>query len=141
MSAREITRDSEAIVSPTSSVASEWRKGCSGVSLRCEPRVQRPVIAVSMSGEAWMAECCMWWSTPRTPPSSSPPPARPGPPCTSIGRGEPWPVDAGAHEDPAVPRREAEHQGAGDRGVVGDDRADERALAARGERHRLVEGV
>ncbi len=36
----------------------------------------------------------MWCSTARMPPSSSPPPARPGPPCTSIGRGEPCPVDS-----------------------------------------------
>ena len=34
----------------------------------------------------------MWCSTPRMPPSSSPPPARPGPPWTSTGSGEPWPV-------------------------------------------------
>ena len=85
-----------------------------GRRLRASPVVQRPVIAVSMSGEAWMAVRCMWCSTPRMPPSSSPPPARPGPPCTSTGSGEPWPVDsfgvvAVEHQDPAVPRRDAEH--------------------------------
>ena len=127
------------------------RRGSCGTGARrsrCarEPVVQRPVIAVSMSGEAWIAVRCMWWSTPRTPPSSSPPPARPGPPWTSIGSGEPWPVDsrgvvAVEHQDPAVPRRQAEHHGAGDVGVVGDERADQAALAAGGERDRLVERV
>ena len=38
----------------------------------------------------------MWCRTARIPPSSSPPPARPGPPCTSIGSGLPWPVDSAA---------------------------------------------
>ena len=44
-------------------------------------------------------------------------------------------------QDPAVPRRDAEHDGARDVRVVGDDRADEAALAAGGERDRLVDRV
>ena len=39
-------------------------------------------------------------------------------------------VVAVEHVDPAVPRRDAEHDGPGDVGVVGDDRGDQRALAA-----------
>ena len=50
-------------------------------------------------------------------------------------------VVAVEHEDAAVPRREAEHERAGDGRVVGDDRADERALAAGGQGDGLVEGV
>ena len=57
------------------------------------PACQTPVSAVSMSGEPWIAVRRMWCSTARMPPSSSPPPARPGPPCTRCGIGEPWPVE------------------------------------------------
>ena len=57
-----------------------------------------PVTAVSMSGEPCTAVRCMWANTPRMPPISWPPPARPGPPCTSGGRGDPWPVLAAAIE-------------------------------------------
>ena len=113
---------------------------------RGEPVVQRPVIAVVIAGEAWIAVRCMWWRTARTPPSSSPPPARPGPPCTSIGSGEPWPVDSAGvvaveDQDPAVPRRQAEHHGAGDVGVVGDHGRHQAAAAAGRELDGLVEGV
>ena len=102
------------------------------------PVTQRPVIAVSVSGSAWIAVRCMWCSTPRMPPISSPPPARPGPPCTSAGSGEPCPVDSLASrsfedQQPAVPRRDAEHDLAGERRVGGDDRADQAALPARGQ--------
>ena len=46
-------------------------------------------------------------------------PARPGPPCTRCGSGEPWPVDSLAQsrfddDDASVKRREPEHQARGD---------------------------
>ena len=85
----------------------------------------------------------MWCSTPRMPPISSPPPARPGPPCTSAGSGEPCPVDSFASlvvedQQPAVPRRDAEHHLAGERRVGGDDRAGQAALAACGQLDHLL---
>ena len=48
------------------------------------------------------------------PPISSPPPARPGPPCTSAGSGEPCPVGllrvlGVQHQQPPVPRCDTEH--------------------------------
>ena len=78
------------------------------------------------------------------PPSSSPPPARPGPPCTSTGSGEPWPVS-----DLALPgcrsgcgraraRAPAPPRGRSLR-IVGEDRGDEAALAAPRQRCRLVD--
>ena len=110
------------------------------------PRATRPVSAVSISGEPCTAVRCMWCSTARMPPSSSPPPARPGPPCTRFGSGEPWPVEERASSRSrnstrplyaAMPRRERD----GDRGVVRRDARHERAAAARHERGRLVERV
>ena len=74
------------------------------------------------------------------PPSSSPPPARPGPPCTRCGTGEPCPVLVRATlpsstrtrpwngRDAAEQRRDGGRVGAGDRG-------DERAAAAVREPH------
>ena len=67
-----------------------------GAAVACgtrRPACHTPVSAVSISGEPWTAVRCMWCSTARMPPSSSPPPARPGPPCTRCGTGEPCPVD------------------------------------------------
>ncbi len=63
---------------------------------RRRPVCHTPVSAVSISGEPCTAVRCMWCSTARMPPSSSPPPARPGPPCTRCGSGEPWPGRASA---------------------------------------------
>ena len=100
-----------------------------------------------MVGLACTAVRCMWCSTPRMPPISSPPPARPGPPCTSAGSGEPCPVDSFGvlgvqHEQPAVPGRDAEHHLAGEVGVAGHHRPREAAVAARGELdHLLGRGV
>ncbi len=71
----------------------DLRNGCTSENRRSAPTCQTPVTAVSMLGEPWMAVRCMWWNTERMPPSSSPPPARPGPPCTRCGTGEPWPVE------------------------------------------------
>ena len=113
---------------------------------RAEPLVQRPVIAVSMSGEPWSAVRCIRCRTPRSPPISSPPPARPGPPWTSVGRGTPWPVDSPASSRSRTRIRPChgatpEGDGPGDLGVVGDQRPGQAALAAGGQRDGLVEGV
>ena len=134
-------------MSPIRSSARLLRNGCTAVVVRREPVVQRPVIAVIMSGEPWIAVRCMWWSTPRTPPSSSPPPARPGPPWTSIGSGEPWPVDSAGvvaveDQDPAVPRRDAERRPcARPSGSWVASEPTRLPLAARRELDRLVERV
>ena len=112
---------------------------------RSAPATQRPVIAVRVSGSAWMAVRCMWCSTPRMPPSSSPPPARPGPPCTSSRHrravaGRLLRVAGVEHQQPAVPGRDAEHDLARERRIGGDDRAREAALPAGGELDHLLGG-
>ena len=76
------------------------------------------------------------------PPSSSPPPARPGPPWTRAGSGEPWPVEflaavAVGEQQAAVMGGHAQGDLAGEAVVVGEDRAHEAALAALGELDRL----
>ena len=127
------------------------RRGSCGTGARpstvcCEPVVQRPVIAVSMSGErldrgalhvvqhaADAAELL----------------AAAGAAGSAVHQHRQRRAVAGGlrgvvaveHQDPAVPRREAEHDRARDVGVVGDDRADQAAAAAGGEGDRLVEAV
>ena len=80
----------------------------------------------------------MWCSTPRMPPISSPPPARPGPPWTSMGSGEPCPVDSLASSASSTSSRPChgatpEHDLAGELRVGRDDRAGQAALPARRE--------
>ena len=146
MSSSEMTRGSDAIVSPTFSVASEWRNGCSGVDRALRPAGppagdrgehvgggldRRALHVVQHAADA--AELL----------------AAAGATGAAVdehrqGRavaGRLGGVVAVEHQDAAVPRREAEHERAGDGRVVGDDRADERPLAARGQGDRLVERV
>ena len=102
------------------------------------PAPSVPVIAESIRGLPWTAVRCMWCSTPRMPPSSSPPPARPGPPCTSAGSGEPWPVDSAASSRSSTRSRPC--QGAmpsttsrANSASCGDDRAGQAAQSAGGQ--------
>ena len=76
------------------------------------------------------------------PPNSSPPPARPGPPCTSIGKGEPWPVEDFALSrlpiiTRPVERGKAQHDLFGDLWRIGEQRRHQRAFAKCGDLHRL----
>ena len=110
----------------------------STVKLRSAPVCQTPVTAVSMLGEPWMAVRCMWCITERMPPSSSPPPARPGPPWTRCGTGEPWPVEVRASSRLSIRTRPWWAAMPGDQfarhgGIVGAHRGHERAAAAGGE--------
>ena len=78
------------------------------------------------------------------PPSSSPPPARPGPPCLSIGSGEPWPVDSAAASRSRMCRRPCHAAICGIAwaatfGSCVTSVADQAAAAARGQGQRLVE--
>ena len=80
------------------------------------------------------------------PPSSSPPPARPGPPCTRWGSGEPCPVDSPALSRSSTCSRPwcAAAPSTTSRtnvGVVADDRGDEAALAEGHEVDDLRRGV
>ena len=93
MSSSVISRASDATASPIRSRASDLRNGCS------PPRARRrtgPPLPGDPGEHGWgcpARRCAACSAAPqRMPPSSSPPPARPGPPCTRCGTGEPWPV-------------------------------------------------
>ena len=144
MSASLTVRRCVSSESPIASSSKCLRNGWTSPSLSVAPRTYSPVTAVSIVGEPCTAARCRKCLTARMPPSSSPPPARPGPPCLSIGSGEPWPGrlgrgDAVEDEQPAVPRRHLRDRLRRDLGIVGDEGRDQAAAAARGERHRLVE--
>ena len=135
MSASVTRRGPATTVSPIRSSASDLRNGWPPSAFRSVPGIQWRVTADSTRGLACTAVRCMWCSTPRMPPISSPPPARPGPPCTSAGSGDPCPVDSAAvlavqHEEAAVPGRQAEDDVPGEGDVSRDDRAGQAAPAA-----------
>src|SRR3954465_1114935 len=168
MSSSVTSRFPVSTASPISSSPKLLRNGCTSVWRRGAPGTHTPVTWVRVAGEPCSAVRCMKCSTPRMPPSSSPPPARPGPPWTRAGSGEPWPVDslppprlagrrgawgrgavagrllaavAVGEQQPAVVAGHAERQLAREPVVVGEDRADQAAAAALGQLDRLLRRV